>query len=175
MQALIITTLHAAGKRVEMDIQAMNEEGGFITRTRIGLVLFLLIVLNACGNGDDWEIVCIPALIAPTEGEVLDNGCSDFSDMITWHFDWSDCVGAENYHLHVIGSTAIIPAINAPALTSSELTSETPGSYIADVHRFGWKWRVRAKVNGIWGNWTPERTFDVEPLDTDCSASGLSQ
>jgi len=34
--------------------------------------------------------------------------------------------------------------------------------------RFGWIWKVRAKINGSWADWSPERTFDVEPLNTDC-------
>jgi hypothetical protein len=120
--------------------------------------------LLACGD----ESVCTPYLISPEEGEVLDNGCSDFSDEATWHFDWTDCGSPENYHLYVIGQNAVNPAIDRPDLISSSYTVESSG-YIADADRFGWRWRVRAKVDGKWSDWSNERTFDVEPLDTDCA------
>jgi hypothetical protein len=40
---------------------------------------------------------------------------------------------------------------------------------MTNENRFDWRWKVRTMVNGAWGPWSTERTFDVEPLDTDCA------
>ncbi len=36
-----------------------------------------------------------------------------------------------------------------------------------DKNRFGFTWKVRTQINREWGLWSPVRTFDVEPVDTD--------
>jgi hypothetical protein len=128
------------------------------------LSMVLAIGLTACGD----ESVCTPYLISPEEGEVLDNGCSNFSDETTWHFDWSDCGRPDNYHLYVINQNAVNPVINRSDLFSSAYTNESSG-WIEDEYRFGWRWKVRAKIDGTWGDWSNERTFNVEPLNTDCT------
>ena len=37
--------------------------------------------------------------------------------------------------------------------------------------RLGWRWKVRALVEGIWTDWSEERTFEVAPLDDNKPAS----
>jgi len=113
------------------------------------------------------EAACVPAPVSPAAGAVLDNGRLDRQDDVLWDFDWSDCPGATQYHLYVIGPTATIPLIDDNALGSSAYHHAASGSYIADPNRFGWSWRVRAKVGGQWGDWSATRSFDVEAVDSD--------
>lgn len=109
---------------------------------------------------------CVPSLISPEEGAVLDNGRTDGQDYMIWDFDWSDCPGATAYHLYVIGPTATTPLIDEDTLVSSFYhyvgNVSTSGAY-----RFNWTWKVRAQADGQWGPWSETRSFDVEPVDTD--------
>jgi len=115
-----------------------------------------------------WTMVdCVPTLISPATGAVMDNGCNGQSNEIVWDFDWSDCSGADKYHLYVIGPTATYPVVDDSSIISSSYQYVSLG-VIADQFRLGWRWRVRAEINGVWGEWSDERTFDVEPYDTDC-------
>ena len=112
-------------------------------------------------------VVMWPLLISPEEGAVLDNSRLDGSDDIVWDFDWSDCEGATQYHLYVIGPTAINPVIDHNNITSSSYQHIRHGSYIIERNRYGWTWKVRVRVGGQWSEWSEIRTFDVEPLNTD--------
>ncbi|MCG2815363.1 MAG: hypothetical protein L6425_05465 [Candidatus Aminicenantes bacterium] len=110
----------------------------------------------------------VPLLISPRAGAVLDNGRSDGRDDIVWDFDWSDINGATSYRLYVIGSNALYPVIDRPSnMFDSSYHHVSAGSYIIDENRLNWKWKVRAYANGVWSDWSEERTFDVEPLNTD--------
>jgi hypothetical protein len=117
--------------------------------------------------------VPVPQLISPPAyGAMLDNGRTDRLDDIVWDFDWSDVPGASHYHLYVIHSGSWIPVIDRPDLTQSSFHDVSPGAYIIDANRFAWTWKVRAKVDGVWGDWSPVRTFDVEPVNTDPPSLG---
>jgi hypothetical protein len=133
---------------------------------RLLLVTSAVLVAVAAVGTTSAAQVPVPQLISPEEGAILDNGRRDGSDPILWDFDWSDCQGTTAYHLYVIGANASIPVIDDPALTESSFHFTSQG-YIADINRFDWRWKVRAQVDGVWGDWSPERTFDVEPVDTD--------
>jgi hypothetical protein len=111
---------------------------------------------------------CVPELVSPSEGEMLDNGCTDKTDPIVWNFEWSACPASQGYDLYVIGAIATVPIIN-DLTANTDYTSERYG-YIAEQNRLEWHWKVRVMQNSVWGEWTPERMFSVEPLDTDCSA-----
>ncbi|MEW6735394.1 MAG: hypothetical protein AB1489_29150, partial [Acidobacteriota bacterium] len=110
----------------------------------------------------------VPKLITPKPGEVIDNSCENRKDKIVWEFDWSDIPEATYYHLYVIGAGAQYPIINIDNLATSSFKQVKSSSYIIDTYRLGWRWKVRAKVNGDWTDWSEEQTFDVEPLNTDC-------
>jgi predicted small lipoprotein YifL len=112
-------------------------------------------------------VVLPPLLISPEEGAVLDNGRTDGLDDIVWDFNWSDCEGATEYHLYVIGPGAIYPIINVSNISSSSYQDIRYGSYIIERNRYGWTWQVKARVAGQWTEWSEIRTFDVEPLNTD--------
>ena len=109
----------------------------------------------------------VPKLLSPADGATLDNGRTDRLDDIIWDFDWSDVEGATQYHLYIIGSEATIPVIDSSNITSSSYHHVSHGSYIAEYNRYGWTWKVRAKVDGQWSEWSETWTFDVEPVNTD--------
>jgi len=109
---------------------------------------------------------CVPSLVAPAPGAIMDNGRTDFRDEEIWDFDWADCPGATHYHLYVIGPTATLPTVDDDHLTESSYHFVNRG-YVSASHLTGWTWRVRAEVDGVWGAWSETRTFDVEPADTD--------
>lgn len=110
---------------------------------------------------------CIPSLLSPVSGAVVDNGCQGFTDLMTWEFAWSACPSAESYHLWVQKSGAAKAVVDNATLTAATYREESR-SYVADGNRSDWRWRVRSRQQGNWGDWTPERSFDVEPLDNDC-------
>lgn len=109
-----------------------------------------------------------PVLIAPDHGAVLDNGRVDFDDLMIWDFDWSDCPGATAYQLEI-----------TPVEPDEWYTGETHETVVSSYHEEidGWTgtdartWRVRARLNGVWGAWSGSRKFTVEPVDTDPPAS----
>jgi hypothetical protein len=120
-----------------------------------------------------------PNLIAPEIGAVLDNGCciNRENDGASWKFEWESVPQATRYHLYVIGRTAKNPVIDRSDITATSFLKQGRGDYIVDRYYKGWRWKVRAMVAGTWREWSPERTFDVEPLNTDCPpyAGGLEQ
>lgn len=105
-------------------------------------------------------------LISPLNGAVMDNGRTDRNDDIVWDFDWSGVKGATQYQLYVKKDTANIPVIDT-VTTSSSYHHIRTGSYITNSNLCGWTWKVRAQVNGQWGEWSETRDFVVEKVDTD--------
>jgi hypothetical protein len=111
----------------------------------------------------------VPELLAPPEGAVLDNGCTDFSNPKTWDFAWTGVAGATAYNLYVIGANAQNPVINSTV--DGTTYRFVNNGYVANQNRLGWRAKVRAYVDGVWGAYGPERSFDVEPVNTDCAGS----
>lgn len=109
---------------------------------------------------------CVPGLVAPAQGAIMDNGRTDFLDPVIWDFDWDTCQHATKYHLHVKHPSALNPVIDNSSLSSSSYHHEAVG-YIAEPNRYGWKWKVRSMVGGEWGSWSTVRTFDAEPVNND--------
>jgi hypothetical protein len=113
----------------------------------------------------------VPQLVQPLEGAELDNGCEDRSDGIVWDFDWTDVAGASEYHLYVNHTGSPLVNIDTQGITTSSYHFVDDTAYVIEANRFDWVWRVRAKVDGLWGPWSPERSFNVEPLNTDCAVT----
>jgi len=111
----------------------------------------------------------IPLLISPQEGAILDNGRTDGQDSITWNFQWTAISGATKYHLYVKHTGAQFPVINVEVF--SPYFHREDSGYIANKNRFDWKWKVRMHRNGRWYDWSEERSFDVEPVNTDPSSN----
>jgi hypothetical protein len=108
-----------------------------------------------------------PHLISPVNGAVMDNGCKDRSNGITWDFDWSDVHGATAYQIRVWKNPAI-PLINNVTIPTSDYHYDSPKSYIINTNLTGWGWRVRARVGKVWGPWSITGFFRMERLNTDC-------
>ncbi|MDT4967551.1 MAG: hypothetical protein QOJ64_2288 [Acidobacteriota bacterium] len=108
-----------------------------------------------------------PKLLSPANGAVMDNGCSDKSNGITWDFDWSDVPGATAYHIRVWRNPAL-PVINRMNVATSDYHYDSPQTYVINSNLAGWRWRVRAKVGATWGPWSRTGFISVERLNTDC-------
>jgi hypothetical protein len=126
---------------------------------------------GAMSETDTWSFVVeagsyVPKLTSPTIKQELDNGRTDFNDLMVWDFDWEDVSGAEKYHLYVWHFGASSPLIDSDVITASSYHKETR-SYILNGNRFNWAWKVRAYVDGKWGDWSAPWFFDVEPVNTD--------
>jgi hypothetical protein len=108
----------------------------------------------------------VPTLISPVNGAVMDNGCQDRSNGVTWDFDWSDVPGATAYHIRVWKNPAL-PVVNQNVATS-DYHHDSPQTYIINTNLTGWRWMVRARVGKLWGHWSRVGFFRVERLNTDC-------
>ncbi len=116
--------------------------------------------------------ICVPSLASPANGVTLDNGRLDHADGLVWDFDWSNCPGASSYHLYVKHGGSASALIDRNDLADSSHRHSSTG-YVGSSSLSGWTWKVRAKVGGEWGAWSAERSFDVEPPDTDPSPACL--
>ena len=123
--------------------------------------------LGGLGIGTRTIGVCVPTLLSPPAGAVLDNGCTAGGKPKVWSFDWSDCAGASAYHLRVHRSGETMALVNRTNLHTSACTysNDLP---VADDALTGWTWKVRATTNGVWGPWSADRPFSVEPVNSDC-------
>ncbi|HRI79120.1 MAG TPA: hypothetical protein PLR06_06235 [Cyclobacteriaceae bacterium] len=110
--------------------------------------------------------VGMPKLLIPLADATMDNGCLDKLDPIQWYFSWGKVQGADLYHLYVKNQNALYPVIDFQ-LSDIQYTSTTYG-YIIQQNAQDWKWKVRCRINGKWSDWSSERTFQVEPMQTDC-------
>ena len=109
-----------------------------------------------------------PSLISPAIGAELDNNCENNSDSIEWDFDWEDTTDATQYRIRVIRTGATDPLIDEVVNSSSYHYASK--DYIPNTNRLGWTWKVRADNNAdIWSEWSPERNFDIEPVNQDCA------
>lgn len=109
------------------------------------------------------EPLAIPQLISPEPGAVLDNSTGS-PDSAVWDFDWMDIEGATQYHIYIKYPSAANPAIDKNNITESSFIFASVGTL---KYHYGWTWKVRALVDGIWSDWSETRTFDVEFVNTD--------
>jgi len=147
--------VYVAGTTSSNDFPTKNPIFGSLFRKSDAFITKL-----AIGN-----VIDAPTLTFPKSGAVLDNGRSDRRDDIKWRFDWSDYPGATKYQLYVMHVGSIYPLINVTVKRSTyRYVSQ---GYIEDRNRFNWIWKVRAGTRDSWLNWSEERRFDVERLNTD--------
>jgi hypothetical protein len=108
-----------------------------------------------------------PSLLAPSAGEVIDNGRLDGLDDLEWTFRWSACDGAEAYQLVVLFPGAV-PAIDVELAATEFTTTRVAGLDVIEPWFLeDWAWQVRAQTGGDWGPWSEQRAFSVEPPDAD--------
>ena len=108
-----------------------------------------------------------PVPVSPSQDTVMDNGCTDRSDPIEWNYEWMAVAGATEYQLHVKRNGARLTLVNIRT-QERHYSRREPGAYIVPPNYSDWRWRVRAFADNKWTDWSDERTFSVEPLDTDC-------
>jgi hypothetical protein len=126
----------------------------------------IAVALLACGCGAATSpSLDAPTLVSPVDFAILDNGCQDHSNPMTWDFAWSSVPGATSYHLYVKQDAATFPVIDQKGITVAAYTLNT-SSFTAALT--GWHWYVQAEANGTEGPSSRMGTFDVEPVDTDC-------
>jgi hypothetical protein len=107
-----------------------------------------------------------PDLITPAEWAILDNGCSSTQNQMVWNFDWTDVSRSYQYNLVVYKAGSQNQYINTIVYGSQYTYIST--TYISESDRHNWKWKVRAYVGNCWSDWSEERNFTVEPVNTDC-------
>jgi hypothetical protein len=107
-----------------------------------------------------------PVPMSPANGALMDNGRSDGLDYRVWDFTWAPVNGAARYNLQVSAPGATRPGIDTMTQNTGYHMAAY-GGYIAGRNQKGWIWKVRAEMAGQWGPWSEERTFDVEPVNTD--------
>jgi hypothetical protein len=143
------------------------EDANMLFPFQITGLLFLSGALALGGPARKQLVIPPPTLTSPVNGAVMDNGCQDKSNGITWDFDWSDVPGAIEYQIRVWKNPAL-PVINNASTPTSDYHDDSPQSYIINSNRMGWRWMVRAKVRGRWTAWSRVGFFSVERLNTDC-------
>lgn len=128
----------------------------------------------------DFTLVILPPqapqtviLLSPAEGAELDNGCDTADDPIDWEFSWEPFDGAVGYWLQVYNESEEITLIDDDAILDTTTTYPfSPESWFDGEDLTGWTWRVCALVDDVWTEWS-ERSFTIEPLNTDCAAVQL--
>jgi hypothetical protein len=133
-------------------------------RLRALVVAGASLLAAGCGGATSPSLAA-PTLTSPADFVLLDNGCQDRSNPLTWDFTWSDVPGATSYHLYVKQDAATLPVIDQKGI-------EVPTYRLSDnsftFALTGWHWYVQAEANGTEGPPSRMGTFDVEPVDTDC-------
>lgn len=127
------------------------------------------IIDNNCdGHINEGCMACEPPeLEMPEDLAILDNGCQDRSDSLIWKFQWEECQEASQYQLYVKRESAQTPFIETKT-KQTQYEFVLRGDFVEEANILDWKWKVRTLVHGIWTRWSEIRTFEVEPLDTDC-------
>ena len=106
----------------------------------------------------------VPQLISPEPSEVMQNGGPKWASTAVWNFDWSDVEGATQYHLYVKFPSARNPLVDSANITESSHILAFMGTISS---HYGWIWKVRAMVDGVWSEWSETRTFNVEFVNTE--------
>jgi hypothetical protein len=134
---------------------------------------------NACGTGGPSNEVTVtvglpvPLLLRPERDAVItqndpSTGCAflptrGYGFQII--FEWTAVTapaGVSGYELFVIGPNATIPLVNR--LVNASLFHLVSCGFVADPNLRGWLWRVRTKdAQGMFGAWSPTRTFSFAP------------
>ena len=139
---------------------------------KIAFRLLLTLLSLAITSPAQEQNPCVPILLSPGSGDALDNGLVGKSREHIWEFAWTECPGASEYHLYVIGARATHPVIDDDNIRINSYRRISDDGYVADPNLRGWKWKVRAKINGEWGEWSRVGTFDVKPVGSGSDSGG---
>lgn len=158
---------HYVGTRSEGDLRAAlsRAEVAFQTAGTIPSS-------NSSSHGHGAAAPCVPILLSPRSADAFDNGLIGKSKERTWEFAWTECPDATDYHLYVIGPRAIRPLIDDDNIRINSYRWTSDDGYVAGANLRGWMWKVRAKINGVWGEWSKTGTFNVLPVGSGSGHDG---
>ena len=105
-----------------------------------------------------------PKLLSPAPNGVVSNGCYNFA-YVTRTYSWTAVSLATTYQLYVKSPRATGPNLDVQVAGTSY--TEKSNSYAPESARFGITWKVRGMINGQWGAWSEERTFEYEQVNTN--------
>ena len=155
------------------DLRAANLSGAILNDAiLVGTNLFGAILTQADLSGSSWDASTCDAYARSTctLGDLVDTGaflCDtgnipiiispkglSHQNATAFTFDWSDCVGATNYNVVILDPQQI--EIDKESTDSSlrYITISAGG-----LSGLTWTWKVRAYVDGVWGEWSRTRSF----------------
>ena len=113
------------------------------------------------------EPATCPVLRAPAPDATLRDAAA--GEATSWRFEWTGCAGADLYTIvaQCVGS-AVPLVVHEAAATAFTLVRTGPALGSDDCG-----WRVRARVDGLWGAWSEVRTFRVAPAAPEPAPEGL--
>jgi hypothetical protein len=128
-------------------------------------LIVLLLMTWGCVN-DTYPDPNKVILLLPEADEIMDNGCYPVLNDIDWQFTWKAIPGATSYQIHVMHEGSLKPVANDE--TTDNFWNNSQQGFILPENTQDWKWKVRAFKDGQWCDWSVERTYTVEPVNTDC-------
>lgn len=131
-------------------------------RQRVSIQKQKSVIVKLPGSAAAADHRNVPQLVSPDAGASLANGSVDSKIETMWEFKWKPVVGATDYLLFVKREGSPNPAINQE-LKETEYRRVSRG-YVGTPSLKGWEWKVRAKVNGEWQEWSEAREFEVDPM-----------
>lgn len=107
----------------------------------------------------------VPTIIEPTNGAVLDNGCTDGSDGTTWTFKWTEVPNAESYQLYIGYALFDDYFLNGKEVFGSSHDLIINSAVVEQEFYV----KIRAKFSdGTFSEWSAPVYFTDEPANTDC-------
>jgi hypothetical protein len=101
-----------------------------------------------------------PLLLEPAAGATLPNGAKSAGVPAEWIFRWMAVPHAQGYEV----------SVDSPAPEKLKIDSNVVGTSLrmlahgvaATENCRGWRWKVRAKLDDRWSEWSSERPFNLE-------------
>ncbi len=114
-----------------------------------------------------------PLLVEPADKAMLDNGCLNAKDPISWSFAWKPVTGADHYEISILqgGQTVITQIVSEPyyKLNCSKTCQKIPECHVIKEDLEDWAWKVRAVSKsckgGYFSLWSEVRNFTISPLN----------
>ena len=107
-----------------------------------------------------------PEITHPRPNALLDNGCEEQVEQRIWHFEWTAIPDATTYQFRVYAANDATPSIEKELRTAQFTLQDF--DFIATTNTQDWEAIVRAKVEGVWSDWSQALPFHVEAVNTDC-------
>lgn len=124
----------------------------------IFFILFLFFV-NATVSAQ------VPTIIEPTNGAVLDNGCTNGTDGTTWTFKWTEVPNADSYQLYIGYALFDDYFLNGKEVFGSSHDLIINSAVVEQDFYV----KIRAKFSdGTFSEWSAPVYFTDEPANTDC-------